>query len=72
MTYIGLIENAFKNGHTDSFENEEKKNSTTFSQYIWSLKEKKIAFSIKWNMISRAKSYRPSNKNVYERKVYHM
>ena len=49
-TYIGLTENTFKtryNGHTSSFSNEEKKNSTTLSQYIWSLKEKKIAFTMK-------------------------
>ena len=64
-TYIGLTENTFKtryNGHTGSFRNEEKKNSTTLSQYIWSLKEKKIAFTMKWKIISKAKSYRPPNK----------
>ena len=47
-TYIGLTENTFKtryNGHTSSFRNEEKKNSTTLSQYIWSLKEKKTDFT---------------------------
>ena len=55
-TYIGLTENTFKtryNGHTNSFRNEEKKNSTTLSQYIWSLKEKKIAFTMKWKIISK-------------------
>ena len=66
-TYIGLTENTFKtryNGHTSSFKNEEKKNFTTLSQYIWSLKEKKIAITMKWKIISKANSYRPPNKNA--------
>ena len=40
--HIRLTENTFKtryNGHTRSFRNEEKKNSTTLSQYILSLKK---------------------------------
>ena len=64
-TYIGLTENTFKTryyGHTSSFRSEERKHSTTLSQYIWSLNEKKIAFTMKWKIISKANYYRPPNK----------
>ena len=43
-SYIGLTDNTFKtryNGHTSSFRNEQYRNATTLSNYIWTLKDKK-------------------------------
>jgi hypothetical protein len=62
--YIGITEGEFKlhfNGHKQSFNNVKYKNSTTLSTYIWNLKEKNIAPSIKWSIITRVSSY--SNKS---------
>ena len=42
-SYIGLTDNTFKtryNGHTSSFRNEQYRNATTLSNYIWTLKDK--------------------------------
>ena len=43
-SYIGLTDNTFKaryNGHTSSFQNEQYRNATNLSNYIWTLKHKK-------------------------------
>ena len=61
-TYIGLTENTFKtrfNGHTSTFRSEEKKNSTTLSRYVWTLKERKVPFSINWKIVTKAKPFKP-------------
>ena len=64
-TYIGLTDNSFKtrfNGHTCSFRNRDKRNATTLSQYIWTLKDSDIPFSIKWKLVTRSSAYSPSTK----------
>ena len=64
-TYIGLTENTFKtrfNGHSSSFNNEDKRNATTLSEYVWKLKDSHVHYSIKWKIISRAKAYSTSSK----------
>ena len=48
-SYIGLTDNTFKtryNGHTSSFRNEQYRNATTLSNYIWTLKDKNINYSL--------------------------
>ena len=65
-SYIGLTDNTFKtryNGHTSSFGNEQYRNATTLSNYIWTLKDKNINCSLKWKIIDRGKAYQPSLKN---------
>jgi hypothetical protein len=65
-TYIGLTENTFKiryNGHTNSFRNESKRNSTTLSSYIWTLKDKKIAFTLQWKIVAKGSPYSPAAKS---------
>ena len=65
-TYIGLTENTFKTrytSHAESFRRKEKRNSTTLSQYIWTLKEKTIPYIVKWKIIERGKAYTPSGKH---------
>ena len=64
-TYIGLTDNSFKtrfNGHTCSFRNESKRSATTLSQYIWTLKDQNVPYSLKWKIVAKAKSYSTSNK----------
>ena len=65
-SYIGLTDNTFKtryNGHTSSFRNEQYRNTTTLSNYIWTLKDKNINYSLKWKIIDRGRAYQPSGKN---------
>ena len=65
-SYIGLTDNTFKtryNGHTSSFQNEQYRNATTLSNYIWTLKDKNINYSIEWKIIDRGRAYQPSGKN---------
>ena len=64
-TYVGLTENEFKtrfNGHTSTFNNRKRKASTTLSQYVWSLQDKNIEYSIKWKILARSKGYSTSTK----------
>ena len=59
-TYIGLCDTTFKQryqNHMCSFKNERYKHATELSKHIWSLKDKKIAYNIKWRKIKQARSY---------------
>ena len=64
-TYIGLCDTTFKEryrNHVCSFRNERYKNVTELSKHIWSLKERKINYQIKWRKVKQAKSYSNVNK----------
>ena len=64
-SYIELTDNTFKtryNGHTSSFRNEQYRNATTLSNYIWTLKDKNINYSLKWKITDRGRAYQPSGK----------
>ena len=64
-TYIGLCDTTFKEryrNHTCSFRNERYKNATELSKYIWSLKDRKINYEIRWRKIRQARSYSNINK----------
>ena len=64
-SYIGLTDNTFKtqyNGHTSSFGNEQYRNATTLSNYIWTLKDKNINYSLNWKIMDRGRAYQPSGK----------
>ena len=59
-TYIGLCDTSFKlryRNHVCSFRNERYKQATELSKYIWSLKERKIVYNIKWRKVKQARSY---------------
>ena len=59
-TYIGLCDTTFKlryRNHICSFRNERYKHGTELSKHIWSLKDQKIAYQIKWRKIKQARSY---------------
>ena len=76
-TYIGLTETSFKlryNNHTNSFRNSNKRHSTTLSQYIWTLKDNSIPYSLKWNIIAKGSAYSTSSKscNLCIREKYYI
>lgn len=63
-TYIGLTETTFKaryNNHTNSFRDQNKRHSTTLSQYIWTLKDKDIPYSIQWKIIDKGNPFSTSS-----------
>ena len=64
-SYIGLASNTFKeryNNHIASFKNENHKENTTLSKYIWQLKNNRKSFEVKWSIVARAPSYTPQSK----------
>ena len=64
-TYIGLTDNTFKtryNGHTNSFRHASKRNATTLSHHIWSLKDKEKQYSIKWKILAKSNAYSTTSK----------
>ena len=68
MTYTGSTGNTFKQrwyGHVESFRKPSKRNSTELSRYVWSLKDQKIPYQIKWkiNWKSRTNS-KPNTKGA--------
>ena len=63
FNYLGLAETTFKERYSNrksSFNNENIKNSTELSKYVWSLRENNKIPSIKWKIVkivySKAKS----------------
>ena len=57
---IGMTSNASKNwfrNHQKSFRAKKHQNETEFSKFIWSLKEKKNNFEVKWSILKRAAVY---------------
>ena len=65
-TYVSLCDTPFKEqyrNHTCSFRNERYKNTTQLSkQKLWSLKDQKISYEIKWCKIRQARLYSNMNK----------
>ena len=62
--YIGMTEGPFKtryNNHTHSFREENKRNSTTLSQYIW---DEGLGSNpnIEWKILKTCKTYEPGNR----------
>ena len=65
MDYIGISDSEIKlriSNHKNSMKYESKRNSTRLSQYVWNLKEKNIPHNIKWEILSKTKSYQPGSK----------
>ena len=56
--YVGSAGNKFKeryNGHKSSFNNKKYRKSTVLANYIWDLKDNKIKYEIKWEIITRTR-----------------
>ena len=74
-TYVGLTDSTFKirfNGHSNSFRHLKNRHETTLSNHIWDLKLKNIDFQVSWKIISKVRSYSPTNKicNLCNRETY--
>ena len=64
-TYVGLTANVFKDRygvHKSNFEHRDQRGTTTLSDYIWKLKDKGEDFSVKWDVVTRAKPFSPVSK----------
>ena len=64
-SYVGLTELSFKTRlytHTHSFKNENQRNATALSQYVWSLSDNNVDYNIKWKILARSKPYSTTNK----------
>ena len=62
--YLGLADKTFKErytNHKSSFNNENSKNSTELSKYVWSLRENNKIPSIKWKIVKIVYSKAPSS-----------
>ena len=76
-SYIGLTSRTFKDRYTkhrSSINNENSKQKTTLSKYIWDLKRRNVNFELKWKIISKAKPYSPSSKccELCLREIYYI
>ena len=63
--YIGSACN-FKSrwsNHIATFKNKEIKQDCSLKDFVWSLKERNIDFSIKWEVIKQSRSYLPGDKS---------
>ena len=59
--YFGLTEGDFKTcyrNHTKSFNSKKYKMETELSKLVWSLKDKRKSYSIKWKIIAKTPAYR--------------
>ena len=59
--YHGSTEGEFKsryNGHTTSFRLRSHEKESQLSKFIWSLKDKGVAYSIKWSVAAHAHPYK--------------
>ena len=64
-TYISLTEPQWEKRyrvHQHTFNTRGTPNDTSLSKYIWELKDKGIAYDIKWSILKRAPGYRKNSK----------
>ena len=64
-TYIGLTSTQFiqrYRNHTYSFKKEGMKTATELSKHIWGLKEAGKEYTINWEIVREAKSYKPGGR----------
>ena len=74
-SYVGLADTTFKlrfNSHSNSFRHSKNRHETALSNHIWDLKLKHIDFELSWRIVSKARSYSPTNKicNLCNREIY--
>ena len=65
FTYLGIAGNSFKeryNGHTNSFRQESKRNSTELSKKLWHLKDNNEDHTITWKIKKKVPPYRGGSK----------
>ena len=62
-TSVGLA-SQFKSrwqSHKTSFTHERYRNSTKLSNYVWSLRDQNVPYTISWDIMGRASTYNPAN-----------
>ena len=63
-TYTGLTARHFKTRlyeHRQDFNNQNRE-GTTLSKYVWKLKNENVAYKIDWKLLMRSQSFNPSTK----------
>ena len=63
--YVGMTENSFKTRYTQhksSIKHSKHRNQTELSSLIWSLTDKGTDYKLTWNIIDRARPYRPGKR----------
>ena len=63
--YTGLTAGTFKKRwykHNSSFDKEKYRNNTTLSAHIWKLKDEGQPYSIRWDIMDRARQFNPINR----------
>lgn len=63
-TYIGLTEGQFKtryNNHTASFRHSSKRSATELSNFVWSLKDQNIDYTINWKIVKHGHACNSGN-----------
>jgi len=64
-TYTGLSKPTFKtryNNHMSNMRNEDYRNATELSKYVWRLKDESKPYTLKWRISEHAKAYDPASK----------
>ena len=64
MKYVGVCAPKWKTryaNHKTSFRHPEKRKQTKLSGYVWTLKDENIEPDIKWRILARTSTYKPSN-----------
>ena len=62
-TYVGLTGGPFKiryRVHKGNFNNRNQK-GTKLSKYIWTLKDNRVNYELKWKYIAKARAYTPAS-----------
>ena len=75
--YVGMPENSFKTRYTQhksSIKHSKHRNQTELSHLIWSLTDKGTDYKLTWNIIDRARPYRPGKRtcNLCMSEKFHM
>ena len=64
--FIGMTENSFKTRYTlhkSSIRHSKHRNQTELSNLIWSLTDKGVDYKLTWDIIDRARPYRPGKRS---------
>ena len=64
-TYVRLTANQFKDRftqHMGDFRHPERRTATELSSHIWELKDKKIDYTVNWEIVKRAQPFSPITK----------
>ena len=64
--YVGLTADRFKDRYSKHKQDQDKpqnRTNTTLAGHVWDLKDQKIDFEIKWEIVRRAAPFSPTSKS---------